>query len=59
MWGCGVFGNDLDCMVKDFRYVLEEDFRGVFSDIVFVIMDWLLERRFLGFFCDVFVVIRN
>ena len=58
-WGCGAFGNDPDRTAKDFRHALEEDFPGVFSDIVFAITDWSPERRFLGPFRDAFAAIRN
>jgi uncharacterized protein (TIGR02452 family) len=53
-WGCGAFGNDPHRTAVDFREALENDFRGAFSDIVFAITDWSLERRFLGPFRDVF-----
>jgi uncharacterized protein (TIGR02452 family) len=53
-WGCGAFANDIFRTAKDFRQALENNLRGVFSDIVFVIADWLPERRFLGPLCDVF-----
>ena len=54
-WGCGAFGNDPRRTAVDFRAALENDFSGAFSDIVFAITDWSLERRFLGPFRDVFV----
>jgi uncharacterized protein (TIGR02452 family) len=53
-WGCGAFGNDPHHTAADFRNALENEFRGAFSDIVFAITDWSLERRFLGPFRDVF-----
>lgn len=58
-WGCGAFGNDPDHTAVDFRHALEEDFRGVFSDIVFAITDWSPERRFLGPFREAFAAISN
>lgn len=54
-WGCGAFGNDPHTTASDFRHALENEFTGVFSDIVFAITDWSPERRFLGPFRDVFV----
>jgi uncharacterized protein (TIGR02452 family) len=54
-WGCGAFDNDPHRTATDFRYALENDHRGVFSDIVFAITDWSPERRFLGPFRDVFL----
>jgi uncharacterized protein (TIGR02452 family) len=53
-WGCGAFGNDPHRTAADFRQALENDFSGAFSDIVFAITDWSLERKFLGPFRDVF-----
>jgi uncharacterized protein (TIGR02452 family) len=53
-WGCGAFGNDLQRTASDFRQALEGEFSGVFSDIVFAVTDWSVERRFLGPFRDVF-----
>jgi len=53
-WGCGAFANDPRRTVRDFRQVLEYDFRGAFAHIVFAITDWSPERRFLGPFREVF-----
>ena len=53
-WGCGAFANDPARTARDFRRALEEDFAGAFSEIVFAIVDWSPERRFLGPFRDVF-----
>lgn len=53
-WGCGAFGNDPHRTAADFRHALENDFRGAFADVVFAIVDWSPERRFLGPFRDVF-----
>ena len=53
-WGCGAFANDPRRTANNFRQALENDFRGVFSEIVFAITDWSPERRFLGPFRDVF-----
>lgn len=54
-WGCGAFGNDPHRAAADFRYALENEFRGAFSDVVFAITDWSPGRRFLGPFRDVFL----
>lgn len=54
-WGCGAFGNDPESTARDFVSALEIEFRGAFSDIIFAIVDWSSERRFLGPFrvaCD-------
>lgn len=53
-WGCGAFENDPDRTARDFRHALENEFRGVFSDVVFAVTDWSPERRYLGPFRDVF-----
>jgi uncharacterized protein (TIGR02452 family) len=53
-WGCGAFANDTRRTAIDFRQALENEFRGSFSDIVFAITDWSVERVFLGPFRDVF-----
>jgi uncharacterized protein (TIGR02452 family) len=46
-WGCGAFGNDTQTTALDFREVIENDYLGAFSDIVFAITDWSPERKFL------------
>jgi len=51
---CGAFANDPHSTASDFRQALENDFAGAFSDIVFAITDWSLERKILGPFRDVF-----
>jgi len=58
-WGCGAFANDPHRTALDFRQALENDYNGAFSDIVFAITDWSLERKFLGPFRDVFAANAN
>jgi uncharacterized protein (TIGR02452 family) len=53
-WGCGAFRNDPRRTAVDFRQALENDFKGAFSDVLFAIVDWSPERKFLGPFRDVF-----
>jgi len=53
-WGCGAFGNDPLRTARDFRRTLEVEFSGAFAEIVFAVVDWSSERRFLGPFRDVF-----
>ncbi len=53
-WGCGAFHNDPHRTARDFRFALENDYGGVFSEVVFAIADWSPERRYLGPFRDVF-----
>ena len=54
-WGCGAFGNDVGRTARDFRNVLENEFRGAFSHIVFAITDWSSGRRTLRTFHDAFL----
>jgi len=58
-WGCGAFGNDAQRTAIDFRHALEQEYDGAFSEVVFAIADWSLERKFLGPFCNVFAATSN
>jgi uncharacterized protein (TIGR02452 family) len=49
-WGCGAFGNDPARTARDFRQGLERH-ASAFSEVVFAIVDWSAERRFLAPFC--------
>ncbi len=53
-WGCGAFENDVRRTARDFRSTLENDFPGVFAEVVFAITDWSRERVYLGPFRDTF-----
>jgi len=53
-WGCGAFGNDPARTAEDFREALLGSFLGAFREIVFAIVDWSPERRFLGPFREAF-----
>jgi uncharacterized protein (TIGR02452 family) len=53
-WGCGAFANDTYRTAVDFRQALENEFSGAFSDIVFAIKDWSLDRKTLGPFRKIF-----
>lgn len=53
-WGCGAFGNDSRVIAPLFKEALTDQFRGVFSLVVFAITDWSPERRFIGPFEEVF-----
>jgi uncharacterized protein (TIGR02452 family) len=53
-WGCGVFGNNTSEIAELFRAALRGPFRGVFSIVVFAIVDWSDERRFIGPFLKAF-----
>jgi len=46
-WGCGVFGNDCAVVADAFARALAGDFAGVFEEVVFAVLDWSPEQRFL------------
>jgi uncharacterized protein (TIGR02452 family) len=54
-WGCGVFGNDPREIAELFAAALHGPFRGVFATVIFAVLDWSRERRFIGPFERVFV----
>jgi uncharacterized protein (TIGR02452 family) len=47
-WGCGAFGNDGNEIAHLFRTALDENFRGAYRKVVFAIVDWSYERRYIG-----------
>jgi uncharacterized protein (TIGR02452 family) len=47
-WGCGVFGNRPAEVASLFREAFETYSYGVFRRVVFAILDWSEERRFIG-----------
>lgn len=49
-WGCGAFGNDPRAIAPLFHRALTENFSGAYRDVVFAVVDWSLERRFIGAF---------
>jgi uncharacterized protein (TIGR02452 family) len=53
-WGCGVFGNDSREIAELFHESLTGNFRGVFRRVVFAILDWSEEQRFIGPFAALF-----
>jgi uncharacterized protein (TIGR02452 family) len=53
-WGCGVFGNDTQEIAELFHSALSYHFQGVFTRIVFAVLDWSEERRFIGPFQRLF-----
>jgi len=53
-WGCGAFGNDGHEIAGLFHKALEENFQGVFRQIVFAITDWSDDHRFISPFQRVF-----
>jgi uncharacterized protein (TIGR02452 family) len=53
-WGCGVFGNDSQEVAELFHSALTKQFAGVFGTVVFAVLDWSEERRFIGPFQKMF-----
>jgi uncharacterized protein (TIGR02452 family) len=53
-WGCGSFGNDPSQIAKLFHRALEQNFTGAYSQVIFAIVDWSPEKRFIGPFQKVF-----
>jgi uncharacterized protein (TIGR02452 family) len=53
-WGCGVFGNDPHVVARAFGAELEGDYAGVFEEVVFAVLDWSDERRFIRPFAERF-----
>jgi uncharacterized protein (TIGR02452 family) len=47
-WGCGAFENDPYEIAKLFHRALEENFKGAYERVVFAIVDWSAERKFIG-----------
>ncbi|MBY0527923.1 MAG: TIGR02452 family protein [Gemmataceae bacterium] len=47
-WGCGVFGNDCQEIAELFQRALAYHFQGVFARVIFAVLDWSEERRFIG-----------
>lgn len=47
-WGCGVFRNDPEVIADLFREALVTRFSGAFRRVVFAVLDWSAEQRFLG-----------
>jgi uncharacterized protein (TIGR02452 family) len=53
-WGCGAFGNDGTEIAGLFCKALRKIFRGAYKQVVFAIVDWSPERRFIRPFEDAF-----
>ena len=47
-WGCGAFGNDPNEIAALFERALRENFTGAYRRVVFAILDWSAEKRFIG-----------
>ena len=55
-WGCGAFGNNGHEIAELFYRALEQNFKGGYSQVVFAIVDWSRDRRFIGPFQEAFKV---
>jgi uncharacterized protein (TIGR02452 family) len=53
-WGCGVFGNDPAVVARAFGAELDGAYAGVFEEVVFAVLDWSEERRFIRPFVERF-----
>jgi uncharacterized protein (TIGR02452 family) len=53
-WGCGVFANDPKVVARAFGAELDGAFAGVFEEVVFAVLDWSEERRFIRPFVERF-----
>jgi len=53
-WGCGAFGNDGTEIASLFCKALRDNFRGAYRRVVFAIVDWSPEKRFIRPFKDAF-----
>jgi len=53
-WGCGAFGNDGHEISKLFHRALEQNFKGSYRQVVFAIVDWSRDRKFIGPFQEAF-----
>ena len=53
-WGCRAFGNDSVQVAHLFQRALKQNFQGALRRIVFAIVDWSAEKRFIGPFQHAF-----
>jgi uncharacterized protein (TIGR02452 family) len=53
-WGCGVFANDPTVVARAFGVELEGAYAGAFDEVVFAVLDWSEERRFIRPFVERF-----
>lgn len=47
-WGCGVFRNNAEEIAGLFKEALDGPFRGAFERVIFAVLDFSDEQRFLG-----------
>ena len=55
-WGCGVFKNEPGLLADLFRKALTAEFAGAFSRVVFAVLDWSEEEKFIGPFKKRFAI---
>jgi uncharacterized protein (TIGR02452 family) len=53
-WGCGAFGNDGQEIAGLFHDALSSRFKGMYRRVIFAIVDWSPDRRFIGPFEEQF-----
>jgi len=53
-WGCGVFANDPGVVARALGAELEGAYAGAFDEVVFAVLDWSAERRFIRPFVERF-----
>lgn len=53
-WGCGVFANDPAVVARAFGDALDGAYAGAFDEVVFAVLDWSQERRFIRPFVERF-----
>jgi uncharacterized protein (TIGR02452 family) len=58
-WGCGSFGNDSRMVSRVFAECLLGEFRGAYRRVVFAILDWSDEKRFIAPFEAAFTAARG
>jgi hypothetical protein len=54
-WGCGAFGNDANEIAGLFERGLQKNFKGAYQRLIFAIVDWSAEKRFIGPFQRIFL----
>jgi uncharacterized protein (TIGR02452 family) len=47
-WGCGAFGNDGQEIAGLFHDALSNKFKGTYRRVIFAVVDWSPDRRFIG-----------
>jgi uncharacterized protein (TIGR02452 family) len=53
-WGCGAFGNDGDEIGGLFHAALSGKFKSAYRRVIFAVVDWSPDRRFIGPFEEQF-----